>query len=69
MQISTVISLTGENSHAINIPAGQGSFSIGTLGMNSKKFDIVVDDRLPEGFPPHRARAGAGSGGRTLLGT
>ena len=47
MQISTVISLTGENSHAINIPAGQGSFSIGTLGMNSKKFDIVVDDRLP----------------------
>lgn len=43
----TAISLTGENSHTINIPLGQGSFSIGALDMNAKKFDVLVDEKLP----------------------
>ena len=38
------ISLTGTNSHQIKIPAGQGSFSIGQIGMNKKKFDVLVDE-------------------------
>ncbi|WP_372370505.1 hypothetical protein [Candidatus Uabimicrobium sp. HlEnr_7] len=42
-----IISLTGEKSHSINISPGQGSFSIGTMAMNAKKFDILVDEKLP----------------------
>ncbi|KAF1025580.1 MAG: hypothetical protein GAK29_01819 [Acinetobacter bereziniae] len=38
------ISLTGTNSHQIKIPAGQGSFSIGRIGMDKKKFDALVDE-------------------------
>ncbi|CAA6809267.1 MAG: Unknown protein [uncultured Aureispira sp.] len=41
------IALTGENSHVVEISAGQGSFSIGALGMNAKKFDVLVDPALP----------------------
>jgi len=41
------LSLTSENSHTVKIPPGQGSFSIGTLGMNPKKFDVLVDNTLP----------------------
>lgn len=38
------VSLTGTNSHQIKIPAGQGSFSIGRIGMDKKKFDVLVDE-------------------------
>lgn len=38
------ISLTDTNSHQIKIPAGQGSFSIGQIGMGKKKFDVLVDE-------------------------
>jgi hypothetical protein len=38
------ISLTDTNSHQIKIPAGQGSFSIGRIGMDKKKFDVLVDE-------------------------
>lgn len=38
------ISLTATNSHQIRIPAGQGSFSIGRIGMDRKKFDVLVDE-------------------------
>ena len=41
------ISLTSKNSHVLKISAGQGSLSIGTTGMDKKKFDILVDDNLP----------------------
>ena len=34
------ISLTGEKSHKITIPAGQGSFSIGTMGLSEGKYDV-----------------------------
>lgn len=40
------ISLTGTNSHQIKIPAGQGSFSIGRIGMDKKKFDVLVDENV-----------------------
>lgn len=38
------ISLTGTDSHQIKIPAGQGSFSIGRIGMDKKKFDVLVGE-------------------------
>ncbi|WP_335968139.1 hypothetical protein [Acinetobacter bereziniae] len=38
------ISLTGMDSHQIKIPAGQGSFSIGRIGMDKKKFDVLVGE-------------------------
>ncbi|MGN7785081.1 hypothetical protein ACTJIJ_11160 [Niabella sp. 22666] len=41
------ISLTGESSHQINIPPGQGSFSMGLTGMDKKKFDVLIEDNLP----------------------
>jgi len=40
-------SLTGENSHEVMIPAGQGSFSIGTTGLSAGKYDVWVDQDLP----------------------
>ncbi|MGD1839745.1 MAG: hypothetical protein ACFB0B_02455 [Thermonemataceae bacterium] len=40
------LSLTGENSHEIFIPLGQGSLAIGNLGMNEKDFDILIDEKL-----------------------
>jgi len=41
------ISLTGEKSHSIHIPRGQGSFSIGAIGMDVKNFNVLVDKSLP----------------------
>ena len=41
------ISLTGKNSHQLKISLGQGSFSIGSIGMDKKKYDILVDPDLP----------------------
>jgi len=41
------ISLTSTNSHTIKIPAGQGSFSIGLIGMDKKKFDVLVEKDSP----------------------
>lgn len=38
------ISLTDTDSHQIKIPAGQGSFSIGRIGMDKKKFDVLVGE-------------------------
>ena len=29
-----IISLTGENSHKVSVPRGQGTFSIGTKGIS-----------------------------------
>lgn len=43
----TNISLTGKNSHSITIPLGQGSFAIGAIGMDSKKYDVLVRNDLP----------------------
>jgi hypothetical protein len=43
----THISLTGEKSHKISIPVGQGSFSIGTTGLSEGKYDVWVDDGKP----------------------
>lgn len=43
----THISLTGEKSHRISIPVGQGSFSIGTIGLSEGKFDVWVDNCKP----------------------
>jgi len=40
----TYISLTGEKSHKISVPVGQGSFSIGTTGLSEGKYDVWVDD-------------------------
>lgn len=37
------LSLTGEKSHKVKIPAGQGSFSIGTIGVSKGKYDVWVD--------------------------
>ncbi|MCL1992224.1 MAG: hypothetical protein FWG66_04685 [Spirochaetes bacterium] len=37
------ISLTGENSHKVTIPAGQGSLSIGTKGVSEGKYDVWVE--------------------------
>lgn len=41
------ISLTSTNSHLFKIPLGQGSFSIGSVGMDKKKFDVLVEENLP----------------------
>lgn len=41
------LSLTGKDSHLVNIPLGQGSFAIGAIGMDAKKFDVLVDHKLP----------------------
>ncbi|MCW3170015.1 hypothetical protein OMO38_15935 [Chryseobacterium sp. 09-1422] len=41
------ISLTSTNSHIFKIPPGQGSFSIGLVGMDKKKFDVLVEKDLP----------------------
>jgi hypothetical protein len=41
------ISLTGEKSHKVIIPAGQGSFSIGTRGVSEGKFDVLVEKDNP----------------------
>lgn len=41
------ISLTNTNSHLFKIPLGQGSFSIGSVGMDKKKFDVLVEENLP----------------------
>lgn len=40
------ISLTSTNSHIFKIPPGQGSFSIGFVGMDKKKFDVLVEKDL-----------------------
>ncbi len=37
------ISLTGENSHKLTIPPGQGSFAIGTKGISEGKYDVYVE--------------------------
>ncbi len=42
-----ILSLTGKNSHKITLPLGQGSLSIGTVGMNPKKFDLLVEEDKP----------------------
>ena len=54
------ISLTSTNSHILKIPLGQGSFSIGLIGMDKKKFDVLVEEKLPinwnafnEFYTPH----------------
>lgn len=47
------LSLTGENSHKLSIPIGQGSFSIGTKGISKGEYDVWVEkeNRLNwEGF-------------------
>jgi len=41
------LSLTKENSHTISIPLGQGSLAIGTIGMDKKHFDVLVDENAP----------------------
>ena len=41
------LSLTKENSHTISISPGQGSLAIGTIGMDKKHFDVLVDENLP----------------------
>lgn len=41
------LSLTGENSHQIRIPKGQGSLSIGTKGISEGKYDVWVEDNSP----------------------
>jgi len=41
------LSLTKENSHTISIPLGQGSLAIGTIGMNKKHFDVLVEENAP----------------------
>ena len=38
-----VISLTGKDSHRVMIPAGQGSFSIGTKGLSEGTYDVWVE--------------------------
>lgn len=42
-----IISLTGENSHTLKLPAGQGSLSIGTKGISKGKYDIWVEKDKP----------------------
>lgn len=37
------ISLTGEKSHKVTIPLGQGSFSIGTKGVSKGNYDVWVE--------------------------
>lgn len=41
------ISLTGTNSHSFKIPPGQGSLSMGLVGMDKKKYDVLVEENLP----------------------
>ena len=41
------ISLTGEKSHKVTIPAGQGSFSIGTKEISEGKYDVWVEKDSP----------------------
>jgi hypothetical protein len=41
------LSLTKENSHNISLPLGQGSLSIGNIGMDKKLYDVLVDENLP----------------------
>jgi len=38
------LSLTGDRSHLISIPAGQGSFSIGTTGLSKGQYDAWVNN-------------------------
>ncbi|MDE6362923.1 MAG: hypothetical protein K2L86_01450 [Lachnospiraceae bacterium] len=38
-----VISLTGKDSHKVVIPAGQGTFSIGTKGISEGEYDVWVE--------------------------
>lgn len=38
-----ILSLTGENSHKIVLPMGQGSLSIGTRGLSEGKYDVWVE--------------------------
>ena len=38
-----IISLTGKDSHRVMIPAGQGSFSIGTKGLSEGEYDVWVE--------------------------
>ena len=52
-----VISLTGKDSHKVMIPAGQGSFSIGTKGLSEGKYDVWVE---PDSVTIHMA---TGQGG------
>ena len=40
------LSLTGENSHVIELELAQGSLSIGTKGISEGEFDIRVKPRL-----------------------
>ena len=41
------IQLTEDRSYDVHLQLGQGSFSIGTLDMDAKKFDILVDKDAP----------------------
>lgn len=43
IDIEFFLSLTNENSHDIKIMAGQGSFSIGTIGISKGDYDAWVD--------------------------
>lgn len=40
-------SLTGDKSYEYRIPLGQGSFSIGTIGISEGKYDAWVEDNSP----------------------
>lgn len=40
------LSLTDDQSHRVRIPLGQGSFSMGLIGMNPKKFDVLLEKDL-----------------------
>lgn len=42
------ISLTGEKSHKVTIPLGQGSFSIGTKGVSKGNYDVWVEKDCSE---------------------
>ena len=68
------ISLTSTNSHTVKIPAGQGSFSIGIVGMDKKKFDVLVEENLPinwnvfnDFYTPHGKQSDLPSFPRTVL--
>lgn len=41
------LALTSENSHQLSLPLGQGSLAIGTVGMDKKLFDVLVDGDTP----------------------
>ncbi len=43
MDKEIILSLTGKNSHRAKIMAGQGSFSIGTIGISEGEYDVLVD--------------------------